>query len=73
MKTIAYCISNLIRYYISIVIRWRVEYKFLMKNVCVYMYDEKKHRYPVLSLKSIGTVENPIFNYGKVIPGKSNV
>ena len=35
------------------------------------MYHEKTGTQ--YSFKSIGTVANPIFYYGKVIPGKSNV
>ena len=35
------------------------------------MYNEKgNNKGTQYSLKSIGTVENPIFYYGKVIPGK---
>ena len=71
MKTIAYCISNVIRYYISIVIRYRVEYKFLIQ-MCVYICIITKNTGTQYSLKSIETVENPIFYYGKVIPRKSN-
>ena len=36
------------------------------------MYNEKNTG-TQYSLRSIGTVENPIFYYGKVIPGKSSV
>ena len=46
MKTIAFCISIIIRYYISTVMRQRVEYKFLIK-MCVYICIMKK--------KNIGT------------------
>ena len=57
MKTIVYCISNVIRYYIFIVIRQGVEYKFPIEKVCFM----KKNTGIQYSLKSIGTVENPIY------------
>ena len=72
MKTITYCISNVIRYYISVVIRYRAEYKFLIK-MCMYICIMKKKTGTQYSLKSIGTVENPSFYNGKVTPRKSNV
>ena len=39
-------------------------------KMCVYMYDEERNKDTQYSVKSIGTIENPIFYYGKVIPGK---
>ena len=40
--------------------------------VCIYIYIlQPKHRYSLLSQKKWNSfVENPIFYYGKVIPGK---
>ena len=54
----AYCISNVIRYCISIAVRWRVEYKFLIDeflihNVYIYYNKNTGTHY---SLKSNGTV-----------------
>ena len=67
MKTIDYCISNVIRY--------RFEYKFLIKNcVCIMkICITKKKPGTQYFLKSIETGENPIFYYGKLIPRKGNV
>ena len=65
MKTIAYCTSNVIRYYISIVIRQKVEYKFLIKNVCVYMCNEKITQVVSTLSKVLEQLQIPSFIMGK--------
>ena len=73
-------IHNLYRENISpslkkILLQLKEKMNFPYGKMCIYicMYNEKKNTGTQYSLRSIGTVENPTFYCGKVIPGKSNV